>query len=170
MQGDVMYGYSNVLVLVTKPCRMHSREWARMGGGLMWPTNHVLVPQISFSEELATPKSYPDMKYPPIVFQLADFPEVGVRISNVIAREAPRIAGGDDKVLNMGDREIKIWLLVSLASARSGQVLSSLQWPGYDEPLQKRMKTHGGTITRDTLLIVIANMVMGFMEKNKVLF
>ena len=87
-----------------------------MEGGLMWPTNHVLVPQMSFSEELATPKSYPDMKYPPIVFQLADFPEVGVRISKVVAREAPRIAGGDDKVLSMGDREIKIWLLVRYAN------------------------------------------------------
>jgi hypothetical protein len=30
------------------------------------------------------------------------------------------------------------------------------------------MKTHGGTITRDTLLIVIANMVMSFVEKAKV--
>lgn len=32
------------------------------------------------------------------------------------------------------------------------------------------MKTHGGTITRDTLLIVIANMVIGFVEKTKVSF
>lgn len=108
------------ILLLTILCRMHSREWAPMGGGLMSPTNHVLVPQISFSEELATPKSYPDMKYPPIVFQLADFPEVGIRISKVVAREAPRIAGGDDKVLSMGDREIKIWLLVRYANTRSG--------------------------------------------------
>jgi hypothetical protein len=31
------------------------------------------------------------------------------------------------------------------------------------------MKTHGGAITRNTLLIVIANMVMSLMEKTKVM-
>ena len=83
------------------------------GNGLVWAPHHQLVPQASFSEERATPKSYPDMKYPPITFQLADSPELGVKISKIVEREAPQIAGGDDKVLDMGDREIKIWLLVS---------------------------------------------------------
>lgn len=120
-----------------------------MGVGLMWPTNHLLVPQVPFSEERATPKSYPDMKHSPIIFQLVDFPEVGVRISKIIGNDTPRIAGGGDKVLDIGDREIKIWLL----------------WPGYDEPLQKRIKTQSGAITRDTLLLVIAKMILNFAEK-----
>ncbi|KAF8623619.1 hypothetical protein AX17_007321 [Amanita inopinata Kibby_2008] len=129
----------------------HASHSAVPGARLMWPTNHILVPQILFSEELATPKSYPDTKYPPIVFQLVDFPEVGVRISRVVGKDTPRIAGAQDKVLDIGDREIKIWLL----------------WPGYDEPLQKRLKTQSGTITRDTLLLIIANVILNFMEKMK---
>ncbi|KAF8628010.1 hypothetical protein AX15_004129 [Amanita polypyramis BW_CC] len=131
---------------------IRGREWVyTTGAGLISPSNHRPVPQVPFSEELATPKSYPDKKYSPITFQLVDFPEVGVRISKIIEREAPRIAGGGDKVLDIGDREIRVWLL----------------WPGYDEPLQRRMKTHGGTITRDTLLLVVTNLVLHFIDKIK---
>lgn len=112
IQDIVQYVYGIPIHGDASSLERSSQRGGLVGPQLMWPTNHLLVPQMSFSEELATPKSYPDLKYPPIVFQLADFPEVGIRISKIIENDTPRIAGGNDKVLDMGDREIKIWLLV----------------------------------------------------------
>ena len=43
---------------------------------------------------------------------MAGFPELGVRIEKIQGRDIPAVVGGNDQPLNIGDREIKIRILV----------------------------------------------------------
>jgi hypothetical protein len=54
----------------------------------------------------------PYFRHPPIRFQMAGFPELGVRIEKIQGRDIPAVVGGNDQPLNIGDREIKIRILV----------------------------------------------------------
>lgn len=126
--------------LIQPVCVMKPPRWPT------GPTNHVPVPQREFREEYIPKRpSYKDahIRYPPITFQTFGIPELGVRVGKVAERYAPSIVGGNDPVFAAaGDREVKFWIL----------------WPGYSsEPLQKRIKTRDGTVTRDTVLMIIAN-------------
>ncbi|KAF8896415.1 hypothetical protein BD779DRAFT_1466370 [Infundibulicybe gibba] len=112
------------------------------------PTNHTRVPQDRYSEtDGRTGKSYMDSKHRHkiITFQIANFPEVGVRVGDLLERESPLVVGCNDRVLDLGDREIKIKIL----------------WPGY-EPYEKRLKTHSGTLDRATLVALLGNMIYNF--------
>lgn len=83
----------------------------------------------------------------------------------ILARDMPPIQGGKDQVLAVRDREIKIKILVGVPPCASNLITNvSVQWPGYNsEPFEKRMKTHDGTVPRETLLMVLANTVLDFI-------
>jgi hypothetical protein len=79
------------------------------------PTNHALVPQQEFREPLsARPYTDPYFRHPPITFQTANIPELGVRVGKVTERYSPSVNGGRDPVLaGVGEKEIRFWILVS---------------------------------------------------------
>ncbi|KAG5651922.1 hypothetical protein H0H81_006937 [Sphagnurus paluster] len=116
------------------------------------PTNHVLVPQIPYAYADDERRKWcpdPAFRQASIIFQSENIPEPGVRVGKIShSAYPPPIQGADDPVFAAsGDREIKLWIV----------------WPGYStEPLQKRIKTQGGKLTRQLLLTLIANMVLDF--------
>ncbi|GLB40355.1 hypothetical protein LshimejAT787_0802260 [Lyophyllum shimeji] len=115
------------------------------------PTNHVLVPQPEYhDDEVMRWYSDPRFWYAPITFQSENIPGQGVRLGEVASSPyPPSIVGAEDAVFaGVSDREIKMWLL----------------WPGYSAvPMQKRMKTQGGRITRELALRLIANLILECM-------
>ncbi|KAF9468007.1 hypothetical protein BDZ94DRAFT_835139 [Collybia nuda] len=130
--------------IICAPLTKVSREPGPSG-----PTNHVLVPQREFREpEAKRPYTDPYFRHPPITFQTANIPELGVRVGKVMERYSPGVIGDQDLVMaGVHEKEIRFWIL----------------WPGYStEPIQKRMKTQNGTISRDTVLMVLANAVLEF--------
>ncbi|KAF8071874.1 hypothetical protein FPV67DRAFT_902999 [Lyophyllum atratum] len=115
------------------------------------PTNHVLVPQLEYrDEEQKQWCSDIHIRLEPITFQVANFPEPGVQIGKIAnSAYSPAIIGANDAVFAAaGDREIKLWIL----------------WPGCSgTPMQKRMKTKGGKITRELTLMLVANLILECM-------
>ncbi|KAG6862524.1 hypothetical protein C0995_000072 [Termitomyces sp. Mi166 len=108
------------------------------------PTNHVLVPQPEYFDERDKKWRY-GPRYPPITFQTAGFPEIGVRVSKIAhSHQPPPIEGANDEIFAIsGDREV--------------------QWPGYSsEPLKKRIKTQGGKIIRQLFLTILAHDILDF--------
>ncbi|KAF5381964.1 hypothetical protein D9615_004415 [Tricholomella constricta] len=114
------------------------------------PTNHILVPQLEhYDDDRRKWCSDPAFRHESIIFQSENIPEPGVRVGKIShSAYPPPILGADDTVFAAaGDREVKLWIL----------------WPGYNaEPLQKRIKTQGGRITRQLLLTLVANLVLDF--------
>ncbi|KAG5730942.1 hypothetical protein E4T56_gene7105 [Termitomyces sp. T112] len=112
------------------------------------PTNHVWVPQPDYFDERDKMWRY-GPRFPPIVFQTAGFPEIGVRVGKIAhSQNPPPIEGPKDEIFAAsGNREIQVWIL----------------WPGYSsEPLRKRIKTQGGKITRELFLTVLAHDVLDY--------
>ncbi|KAG5646957.1 hypothetical protein DXG03_001680 [Asterophora parasitica] len=118
------------------------------------PTNHVMVPQVEYQDDERDRRGVRytadlSFRHDTITFQTANIPELGVRVGKIShSHYPPPIQGADDEVFaKAGDREVRLWI----------------QWPGYSaHPLQKRIKTQGGKLTRQLLLTQIANMVLDF--------
>lgn len=81
------------------------------------PTNHVLVPQQEFREpESKRPYTDPYFRHPPITFQTANIPELGVRVGKITEKYSPSVVGGQDTVMAaVHEKEIRFWILVSLS-------------------------------------------------------
>ncbi|EGN98853.1 hypothetical protein SERLA73DRAFT_73441 [Serpula lacrymans var. lacrymans S7.3] len=105
------------------------------------PANYTLLPQPAHDEELSHHTRYGTIRLPHILFQRrSGKPPYGVNELLHITH-MPSLAGGDDKVLEQGERQIKVKVI----------------WPGYSQfPFEKRIKTQNGEISRGVLLVLLA--------------
>ncbi|KAF9052464.1 hypothetical protein BDZ89DRAFT_428913 [Hymenopellis radicata] len=117
--------------------------------GPIGPTNHILVPQDTVFGEPTSYNRYQEHLFQPISFRAQGFHELGVKLTQILKQRSDPIDGGDDHVFeNSGYREIKV----------------KIQWPGYPHhPFEKRVKTHNCAITRATVCLILANMVLDFV-------
>ncbi|KAJ8072348.1 hypothetical protein PM082_015907 [Marasmius tenuissimus] len=119
-------------------CVMQSAHGTPLG-----PTNHVIVPQAPFFDE----PSFESSRLESVSFQLRTFPELGVRVSTVLAEHELALVGGDDMVFNkVVYKEIKLKIV----------------WPGYSRfPFERRFKTK---TTRSLLLANLSKTLADFIR------
>ncbi|KAK1231685.1 hypothetical protein PQX77_005171 [Marasmius sp. AFHP31] len=112
------------------------------------PSNHVIVPQLPFIESA---KGDVGVRQKSIPFQLAGFPELGVRVSKVLkAKESLDLIGGDDMVFDCIGREYSM-------------IKFRIVWPGY-QPFEKRLKTRELAASRGVVLSLVCRAIDEFIK------
>ncbi|KAL0579060.1 hypothetical protein V5O48_002953 [Marasmius crinis-equi] len=110
------------------------------------PSNHVIVPQLPFIESA---KGDVGVRQKSIPFQLASFPELGVRVSKGI-KQPLDLVGADDMVFDCIGREYSM-------------IKFRIVWPGYP-PFEKRLKTRELVASRAVVLSLVCKAINDFIK------